>query len=236
MVATGNCSAASAPADHRDQECRPARSPAPQREDQPEAGQGQREARERLVSPRCARYSFHFAGRIRPAASPAAAEQVLHLAGEDRHRDAGGETGDHRLRHVAHQGAQAQHAGGNQHQSGEQGAQDQAAVAELLDHVEHHRDEGRGGAADLHPRAAQCRDQETRDDGGVQALLRRGAGGNRQRHRERQRDDGNGKAGDQVRAEVCNAVALAQDGEQFRHVTVPGRRQRVVHTGINAIR
>ena len=96
-------------------------------------------------------------------------EQVLHLAEEHADRDPSGEAGDHRLRHVFHQCAEAQQAGRYQHRPGEQGAQEQRAVAELFDHIEGDRDERGGRTSDLHPRAAEGGDQEARDDGSLEA-------------------------------------------------------------------
>ena len=52
--------------------------------------------------------------------------------------------------------------------------------------------------ADLHPRAAEERDEEARDDRGEDAGLRRDAGGDRKRHRERQGDDADRQARDDV--------------------------------------
>ena len=49
-------------------------------------------------------------------------------------------------------------------------------------------------------RAAERGDQEAGDDGAVDAGLRREAGGDGERHRERQRDEADGDAGDDDRA------------------------------------
>ena len=65
----------------------------------------------------------------------------------------------------------------------------------------HQHDEGAGRAADLEAAAAERRDQEAADDGGVEAAIRRHAGRDRDRHRQRQRDDRDGQPGDGVGAE-----------------------------------
>src|SRR5690606_3369802 len=113
-------------------------------------------------------------------------------------------------------------AGGDQDQAGNEGAQQQAAVAEAFDDVEHHRDEGGGGTADLHTRTAQGGDQGAGDDGGVQALVRRRPGSDGQGHGQRQGHDGDGETGDDVAAEIQPRVAVAQDRDQLGQVQVPG--------------
>ena len=58
----------------------------------------------------------------------------------------------------------------------------------LRDDARHDDDERAGRPADLHVRAAERRDEEAGDDRAVDAGLRRHAGGDRERHRQRQRD------------------------------------------------
>src|SRR3546814_8198442 len=74
----------------------------------------------------------------------------------------------------------------------------------------------RSRPADLEAAAAQRRDQEARDHGSHQTLVRRGARRDRQRHRQRQGDYRHRKAGQGVALEVGDAVALAQHGENLR--------------------
>ena len=105
------------------------------------------------------------------------------------------------LRDVFHQRADAQQAGRDEHQAREQRAQDQAAIAELVDHVEDDRHERRGRTADLHARTAEQRDQKAGDDRRVQSLVGRRAGRDRERHRQRQRDDRDREPGDRDRGE-----------------------------------
>ena len=135
------------------------------------------------------------------------AEQILDLAGEDRHRNAGSEAGDHRLRHVLDQRAETKQSGQNQDQSGEQRAQNESAVAEALDHPEHDRDERGRWPADLYARATERRNEKTSDDRGVQAFVRRGARRDRQRHCQRKRHHRDGQAGHGVLAQALQGVA-----------------------------
>ena len=72
-----------------------------------------------------------------------------------------------RLRHVFHQRADAKNAGGDQHQASQQRAENQAAIAESLDHGEDHGNEGGGRAPDLHARTPQGGDQKPGDDRGM---------------------------------------------------------------------
>ena len=59
-------------------------------------------------------------------------------------------------------------------------------------------DERRRRPGDLVLRAAGQRDHDARDDGRVEAVLRRHADGDGERHRERQRDDADHHAGERV--------------------------------------
>jgi hypothetical protein len=71
-------------------------------------------------------------------------------------------------------------------------------------------DEGGGRSRHLHLRAAEQGDERAGDDGGVDAVLRRHADGDGQRHGQRQGDDADDDAGDQVGGEVAPTVAAAQ--------------------------
>jgi len=75
----------------------------------------------------------------------------------------------------------------------------QAGQALLGDDAGDDDDEGAGRAADLDARAAQERHEEAADNRGVDARLRRDAGGHAEGHRQRQRDHAHGQAGQQVR-------------------------------------
>ena len=55
-----------------------------------------------------------------------------------------------------------------------------------------------GRPADLDARSAERRDDEAGDDRAVDAGLGREAGGDRKRHRERQRDQSDGEPGDEI--------------------------------------
>ena len=51
--------------------------------------------------------------------------------------------------------------------------------------------------------------------GGVEPAVRRHAGGDGDRHRQRQRDDRDRQAGDDIGAEIREAVAFAQDRDEL---------------------
>ena len=78
------------------------------------------------------------------------AEQILDLAAENAHANAGGEAGDDWLRHVADHRAKAHQAGQDQHDGGHQGGHDQAVVTVGGDDAEDDRNEGGGWSANLH--------------------------------------------------------------------------------------
>src|SRR5690606_793817 len=70
--------------------------------------------------------------------------------------------------------------------------------------------------AGLDAAPAQHGDQEARDDGGVEPLLRLHAGGDGEGDGERERDDADDEAGREVPPELGTAVPLAEDGHELR--------------------
>ena len=67
------------------------------------------------------------------------------------------------------------------------------------------------GPGDLELAAPEQRHDRAGDDGRVEAVLRRRADGDGERHRERQRHDPDDHAGEHVGAQVAEAVALRED-------------------------
>ncbi len=72
-------------------------------------------------------------------------------------------------------------------------------------------DEGAGRSADLKPRTAKSGNKKARDNGGDQTFVRRRAGGDGDRHSERQRDDGHRQARQRIGAEIGEAISLLGD-------------------------
>ena len=103
-----------------------------------------------------------------------------------------------------------------QDQPGHHRREDQPVHPVLLDRRRHQHDEGAGRPADLEAAAAKRRHEEAADDRRVKAPVRRDAGGDRDRHRQRQGDDGDRQPGDGVGPEIQEPVALAQDGDELR--------------------
>ena len=95
----------------------------------------------------------------------------------------------------------------------ERGGQQAVHAVLLHDAVDDH-DERAGGPADLHPRAAERRDQEAGDDRGVEAAVRRDAAGDGERDRQGQRDDADDHPGDRVGGELLAGVGL-EGGDQL---------------------
>ena len=135
------------------------------------------------------------------------AEQVLDLRQRDQHRDAVGEADDDRHRDVAHQHAEPEQAEREHQQAGQHGGDEQVGHAVALHDAVDDDDEGARRPADLHLRAAERRDQEAGDDGGEDALFGLDAAGDRERHRQRQRDDADRQAGADVGGEALSVVA-----------------------------
>src|SRR5690606_15943232 len=80
---------------------------------------------------------------------------------------------------------------------------------ELRDHAGEDDDESAGGPGDPHPRAAEQRYRDAGDDRRVQALFRLHARGDREGHRQRQRDHADDQAGGDVAWPVARAVEPA---------------------------
>ncbi len=76
-------------------------------------------------------------------------------------------------------------------------------------------DEGAGRSADLDARAAERRDEESGNDGGDQPFAWTSAAGDAQRHGERQRNYGDGQAGECVGAKLRLVVTLPQGTNQL---------------------
>ena len=156
-------------------------------------------------------------GTIGPGSAPASAqaEELLELAGEDDDRDPGREAHRDRVGDELDVGAEPQEADHEQEDARHPGREQHPVDAVPLDGGGHEHDEGPGRAADLEPAAAQRRDQEAADDRRVEPAVRRGPGGDRDRHRQRQGDDRDREPGDEVGAEILEPVTLAQHGDEL---------------------
>ena len=83
------------------------------------------------------------------------AKEIAQLAGGDHHRDADGETVDHRLGHLGDQPARAEQGRDQQDHSGHAGRHQQPFVTVFRDNAINQHDEGAGRPADLDLAAAQ---------------------------------------------------------------------------------
>src|SRR5690606_25281337 len=143
------------------------------------------------------------------------AERVADLPHGDDDGDAGREPHRHRVGDVADEGAEAgqphRHEEPPRHERGD----GEPVVSELLDDRVDEDDEGARGPADLDPAPAEGRDEEAGDDGGVEPLLRRDAGGDGEGDGERERDDADDEAGGEVPPELGAAVPLPEHGHEL---------------------
>ena len=126
------------------------------------------------------------------------AEEILPLAHEDDDGNAGREADDDGVRDEADDAAELQESHREQHHAGHQRRGLQSRDAVLRRDAGEHRDEGAGRAGNLHARAAEDGCRKPGNDRRVQPLLRLGAGGDGEGHRERQRDDADDDARDDV--------------------------------------
>ena len=100
----------------------------------------------------------------RQGRTPGDAEEVRDLAQDDRDRDAGREPARDRVRDELDHGPHPGQAHDDEHDPGHDGRQEEPVVAVALDDQEHDRHEGGRRAGDLHPAAAEGRDDEPGDD------------------------------------------------------------------------
>ena len=116
----------------------------------------------------------------------------------DDDTDAGGEAEDDRHRNKADHGAEAEEAHKKQHHTGEDGGNLQAVEAVLRGDASEDSDEGAGRPGNLYARAAADRNDETGNDGGIDALFRFDACCDGKGHGKRQGDNADDDAGDDV--------------------------------------
>jgi hypothetical protein len=127
-------------------------------------------AAERLKVARASQSAASF-GRNSAGTSPASSPKTIcKLARRDDQRDADGEALDHRLGDDAHQAPRPEVSRDDQDHPGHEGRGQKPAHPVFGDHREDHDDEGAGRPADLHPAAADGRDQEPRHDRRHEAL------------------------------------------------------------------
>ncbi len=115
-------------------------------------------------------------------------QKVSPLADEDDDADSGREPDDHRGRDEADHGAHAGNPHEHQHRPRHQCCGLESGDAVARGDAGQYGDERPGRSGDLHPAATEERDKASAEDRGVQPLLRAGAGGDRESHRQRQGD------------------------------------------------
>ena len=161
IVSTGNATSATAADDQPDRDDQPgqAREQPPQQHDEHQCRAPAPAAYQCALVRAC-----HSAASLgtKSAGQPGGRdpEEILELAAGDDDRDADREAVDHRLGHERDQAAGAQQPGDDQDRPCHQRRQHQPVVAVLGDHAVDHDDERAGRPADLHPAAAERRDQE----------------------------------------------------------------------------
>ena len=148
-------------------------------------------------------------------------EKVLPLSDEDGHGDTGGKAGGDGVGDEADQTAQLQNAHQDQDDARHDGGEGQPAHAVLRHDARHNGGKGGGGARDLHPAAAEEGDQEARDNGGVDALLRADAAGQRQRDGKGQCDDGHDDARYRVLGELLAGIGFQAGAEKLGAMVIP---------------
>jgi len=162
------------------------------------------------------------------------AEGVAQFSGRDDQCNAAGEAGRHRERDEADQRAGAQQSAGNEQRAGHHRRDEQAIDAEALDDARDQYDEGAGGSADLHARAAEAGNDRPGDDGGDEALARGDAGrdaeGDGKRDGHHPDDHAGGEVLEDLGASDCGE-GIEQLRSEARHGGQDRYCRRVAGTG-----
>lgn len=143
------------------------------------------------------------------------AREIAQLARKDDHGDTGGEADRDRIGNELDVGANAQEARGDQDHARHHGGENDAVDAVPLRRHRDQHDESARRAADLEAAAPEQRHDEAAGDRRVESAIRRHARGDRDRHRQRQRNDRNGEARKDVGAEIRQPITFAPDGDEL---------------------
>ena len=128
----------------------------------------------------------------------AVAQRQRNLGGDQDQTDRREHALDHAAGHEGADTAEPQHTEQHLQRAGEQGGEQQAAVAELLDSREHDHGESGGGPADTQLRAGGERNHQAADHAGNQAGDRRRPGGDGNTQTQWNGDEEDDDAGTQV--------------------------------------
>lgn len=137
-------------------------------------------------------------------------EKVLHLTGEDDHRDPRCEACDDGIGNELDQRTHARQPEDHEDGAGDQRADDKSFVAVLCDDAVDDDHERAGGTTDLHAAAAEGRDEKAGDDRRVKPTLGRHSGSDGEGEGERKRDDADHHAGNHVARQRFAGIALPQ--------------------------
>ncbi len=138
------------------------------------------------------------------------ARGVLDLKRRDDRGDPGRETRRDRVRDVLDQPAEPREPHRDQKKAGHEAGREQACQAMLGDDRREDDHEGRRRTGHLELATAQQRDHRPRDDRRVEPLLGRRAHGDSERHRQRQGDDADDHAGEDVGTDLARSVSVGE--------------------------
>ena len=143
-------------------------------------------------------------------------EETPQLKNHHRDRDPHGESGDDREGNEVDQLSQFQKAEEQEDQARESGGDHQSGGAEFLDDRNQDDDEGGGRPRDLIFRPSENPRHKAAYNRRVESRLRRHAGGDRERHRERQRDRAHNDPGDGVTEKAVGRESIAEGASPSR--------------------
>ena len=160
------------------------------------------------------------------------AEEILDLGAGDQDRDSIGEAQHHGTRNEFHRRAHAGHSQHHQQNARHHSAHEQPVHPVHRDDAGHHHHKRSGRPSDLRLRSAQQGNQKSGNHGAVDARLRRQAGSNGEGHGQRQRDQTDRDAGNDVMQKFCEAVFAQAQNRLRQPAVVQGERKRKRHDSL----
>ena len=142
-------------------------------------------------------------------------QKILDLRNPDQHRNPIGKTDNHRHRNEFNQNSHAKKTHCPQHETRHKRGQQQPADTIALDNSIHNHDKRTRRPANLHARAAEQRNQKTRNNRRENTSFGLQPRRNRKRHCQRQSHDRHGRTGAQI-FDQSLGVITAHDFVNFR--------------------
>jgi hypothetical protein len=142
-------------------------------------------------------------------------ERILYLCRSDQYRDTVGESNHHRTRNIFHRVAEARDAEQHQYHARHHRHHKQTRESMLGDNACDDHDKCTRRTRDLRPRTTEQSHDESADNCGIEAGLRRDTRCNTEGHGKRQRNETNSGAGSGVAEQILTRIP-SQRSDEFR--------------------